>query len=124
MSIASTILSAAFNSLLAINGEALTYRGASVTALVDRYGYRGTEKQPDFAARNMCRIEILKSAVSPAPIAREVFTDADGFAHAIQTFKATDICYICECKTSTPSVILTDADGSHLTDAGGAKLTT
>ncbi len=123
MSIASDALLAGFSSLLAISGEALTYRGAAVTALVDRVGYRGTEKQPDFASRDLSRIEVLKTAITGKPIADETFTDANGMKHRVQTFKQSDITWIIECKTHTPAVVLTDGDGAQLTDAGGAKLT-
>lgn len=90
-----------FNSLLARDGEELTFRGETLVALVDR----GQPAKPsdrghiNFLDSDQSRIEFLKSAISTGPKAGEDLKDEFDLHHRIQTVRQTDITYRCECNT-------------------------
>lgn len=101
MNTADTELNAAFGELLEISGDALTFRGLAVSAVIDRVKYPepGDKRVPDLATRASSRIEILKPAVASAPKAGEVFTEGST-RHRIQRVTDTGATYISECEVS------------------------
>lgn len=101
MNTADTELEGAFVALLEISGDALTFRGASVSAIIDRTRYPEPQDKrfPDLATRAASRVEILKSAVASAPKAGEVFVEGST-RHRIQRITDTGTTYQAECEVT------------------------
>jgi hypothetical protein len=101
MSASSTALLAGFNSLLASNGEDLTWRGGTVTGIVNREPFPELNKRADFSARDVSRIETLVMATEPEP--GEEFVDAFGYRHRVTSYRnVPPVSTICDCKVSKP----------------------
>lgn len=120
MSAASAALSAGFDALLGACGESVTFRGATITAVIDRDPFRRVLKTPDFNPRDQSVVEIQAEDVASIPTAREVFEDEEGLRHAIQFVSRRGGTYRCECKvTDRPPALLTGAGLPLLAGAGG-----
>jgi len=104
MSNAATDRLDALEELLEEDGETLTFRSDSLTAIVDRnLEASPTRKgQVEFTERPLTRIELLRSDVTSAPEAGEVFEDAAGEFHRVETVRSTDLTYRCDCLLSSP----------------------
>lgn len=101
MSNAADVLTSGFTALLESNGEAVTFRSASVTAIINRnVNEPQRPNQPNFNARLMTEVELLKSAVATIPVAGEIFVDEDNYSHRIQQVASRGICWICQCSVS------------------------
>ena len=104
MSQATDVLTSGFTALLESNGEAVTFRSASVTVIVNRnVNEPQRPQQPNFSARLATEVELLKSAVESIPLAGEAFLDSDGYSHRIQMVASRGICWICQCSVYKPS---------------------
>lgn len=102
MSAASAALSAGFDALLSAAGESVTFRGETITALIDLEPFRRAIKTPDFNARDLSVVEIQAEAVDSIPEAGEIFEDEEGLKHRIQFVSRRGGTYRCECKVSEP----------------------
>lgn len=97
-SIATIASRAGFQVLLLTSGEDLTFRGASVRAVVDRQPEREVPNdRVDFQEREASRIELFRSAVQGKPRSGEYFKDVAGGNHRIQKVGGTDLTWWCEC---------------------------
>jgi hypothetical protein len=123
MSLATTLLAAGFNALLATNGEPLVFRDAELTGVVNRDPFAKVVRTPDFNPRDNSTIRIRTSDVSSVPRAGEEFVDRAGMAHRVEKIKRLGDWLDCECKTSDPLfALLTTEEGIQLATASGALL--
>lgn len=101
MNTADTELDAAFTELLGIAGDSVTFRGSTVSAVIDRTRYQEPQDKrfPDLATRAASRVEIQKSAVATAPKAGEVFIEGST-RHRIQRVTDTGTTYQAECEVA------------------------
>ena len=100
MSLAQNLLDGAFTSLLGTNGEALTFRGAPLTALVARnLDFSRFNQTPGVPAGDATLIEVKTSALS-LPFIGEHFTDSYGARHRIARIKKVTGWWRLECITS------------------------
>lgn len=84
--------------MLESNGEAVTFRGASVTVIINRnLNEPQRPNQPNFNARLESEVELLKTAVASIPVAGEEFIEADGYKHRVKMVASRGICWICQC---------------------------
>lgn len=102
MSAASAALNAGFDALLSAAGESVTFRGGTLTALIDREPFRSVIKTPDFNPRDQSVIEIQAEDVDSIPVRGEVFEDEEGLNHRIQIVSRRGGTYRCECKVTEP----------------------
>jgi hypothetical protein len=111
MSAASDALAEGFSALLAANGEPLTFRGSSVTAIVRR---DAEEPDPgpgkiDLNARDTSSIELrwddlparTSGTGSALPSPGESFTDEFGYTHRVQKARRLGFRLRCECQVFT-----------------------
>jgi len=115
---------AGFRVLLAHSGETLYFRGASLTAVVNRSADDRKVRTADFEPRDMSEIELLTSAVNDLPRPGEAFEDLFGLMHRIETVRRTDFSIRCRCETveALRPHSLTDDGSTILTDDGSTEL--
>ncbi|TXH52219.1 MAG: hypothetical protein E6Q97_16600 [Desulfurellales bacterium] len=72
-----------WTTLKAKAGETVTFRGADVVVVIDRFTPELPDdpRRPDLKPREQSMIEIDDGAVSPNPKAGEIFTDSEGKRH-------------------------------------------
>ena len=102
MSAASAALNAGIDALLSAAGESVTFRDATITALIDREPFRRTIRTPDFNARDISVVELRSEDVDSIPEAGETFEDEEGLRHRIQFVSRRGGTYRCECKVTEP----------------------
>lgn len=123
MSAASAALSAGFDALLSACGESVTFRSATLTAVIDREPYRRVNDVPDFNPRDLSVVEIDAEDISSIPVAGESFEDEDGGSHRIKIVSRRGGTYRCECKvTYPPTGGLLTAGGQALLHSSGKRL--
>ena len=88
--------------MLGASGESLTFRGAPLTALVNRgLDVPALERGAiEFLSRDQTRVEYLRDDLPESPRAGELFEDSDGAFHRIQTVRQTDLTFVCLCEQS------------------------
>jgi hypothetical protein len=90
-SVSATILNSAMASLLGVSGDALTFKGNTINALVDR----GQSFERPVPATF---VELLQSSVAAAPVPGEQFTDNTNSTQFTVLFtKKVNGWYRCEC---------------------------
>lgn len=101
MSTSSDSLAEGFAALLSISGEALTFRGAALEAVVNR-AVRGDHlpQNPDFSPQEASEIEIAAGALATLPKAGEIFTDSAGLFHRVSLVQNTGPAVRCLCKVT------------------------
>lgn len=102
MSAASAALSAGFDALLSACGESVTFRGDTITAVIDREPFHRLTDSPDFNPRDLSVVELQAAAVDSIPQAGENFEDEDGGKHRVRTVSRRGGTYRCECKVTYP----------------------
>lgn len=96
---------AAYQSLLATNGESVSYGSSSLTAIIDRNvtkvrdGVSARDGQLDFELMGLTEIEMLVTSIAQ-PKSGNNFVDGLGLRHRIRYVTQTDITWVCYC---TPS---------------------
>ena len=99
MSLASNALAKGYARRKSTAGETLTFRGASITATVDRVPFKKKEgPNPVFSPANVSRIE-LDSPATPVKNG-DFFTDSSNREHRVQTTETMDGRTICQCHVS------------------------
>lgn len=106
---------------LLVDGENLTFRLGTLTALVDRNAREAPDLQEvEFSTLDPSVVEFRKTAVSGRPIKGEVFIDEDGALHRILLVRETDLTYRCICLIARPDA----ADGdARITEEGDLRTT-
>jgi len=95
-------LGAGLTSLYGAAPETVTFRGATVTALLNRAVAPPSlpTGRPDFTARNMSSV-MLPASILTAPKAGELITDSSGTKlHRIQKSQWNGFGWICECEVT------------------------
>lgn len=102
MNAADTALAKGFTVLLATAGDPVTFRNATVSAVVNWTPLPDVPfgDAPDFSTRSVSRIEIPFAAVSPAPRAGEVITTEGPKYHRIQRVTFNGSAYQCDCEVT------------------------
>ena len=110
MSPSASLRSAGFAALLAVSGESLTYNVgnssiADVQAVINRRPAKlrtviQGAANIDFTLMAMCEVEILFTGISVQPQTGGSFLDSLGNRHRIVQVTASDITWICTCKSS------------------------
>lgn len=97
-------LAEGFAVLLATAGEPLTFRGASVTAVVNR-SPRSTPipNAVNFKPHDASEISHWADDTDPIPKAGERYTDAAGLQHRVQSVQRLGDRISCTCHVSDPS---------------------
>lgn len=101
MNAADTALSEGFTTLLATAGDSVTFRGSSVSAVVNRVPFAEIQAKdvPDFGTMATSRFEIPVGAVSPAPKVGEIITEGASY-HRIQRVTMTGLAYLIDCEVT------------------------
>lgn len=87
--------------MLESNGEAVTFRSASVNVVVNRnVNEPQRPNQPNFKARLATEVELLKSAVASIPVVGEAFVDSESYRHTIKMVASRGICWVCQCEVT------------------------
>jgi hypothetical protein len=99
MSLATDVLTSGFTALLESNGEAVTFRGVSVTAIVKRDEDKPQrQNQPNFKPKLEWRIEVRESAIGSPPLVGESFTTENGYGCRIKEEPQFDgMHWVCVC---------------------------
>jgi hypothetical protein len=103
MNIADTALAQGFDGLLAIAGDTVTFRGVSVSAVIDWTPFEEKppgSNLPDFDEQSTSRIEIKTSAVASTPIVGEIITTTGPVYHRIAKVKFNGSAWILECEVN------------------------
>lgn len=102
MSAADTALSQGFTELLAQAGDTVTFRGASVSAVVNWVPFQETpfSNSPDFDREATSRIEIVDGVVTPAPKVGEIITQGTKY-HRIQAVRFNGLAWQLDCEVTT-----------------------
>lgn len=100
MSQASQLLATGLTSLLATNGEQVSFRGLGVVALVTRDEEVTDPRKPHLSENMTSSILFLSDSLSEAPRVGESVTDEFGYTHLIQKVKFTGQGWRCQCKGS------------------------
>ena len=105
-SISATILNNAMASLVGVSGDSLSFKGNTISALVDR----GQSFERPVPATF---VELLQSAVAAAPVPGEQFTDAtNSTGYTVLFTKKVNGWYRCEC------YVLDDVPVENITISG------
>jgi hypothetical protein len=101
MNAADTALSQGLTALLETAGDSVTFRGLSVSVVVNRVPFEEQpfRDNPDFSTAATSRIEIPVGSVSPAPKAGEIITEGTTY-HRIQRVVLTGLAYLCDCEVT------------------------
>lgn len=103
MNAADTALAQGQAVLLANAGDTVTFRGLSVSAVVNLTAYpdKGERGIPDLSVRQTSRIEIPVGAVASEPKASEIITTTGPRYHRIEVVTFTGLGWLCDCEVST-----------------------
>jgi hypothetical protein len=102
MSVCSNLRAVGLAKLRAVDGEILTFRGATLTAIVNRNVGAGADiGEVQTSLLDASEIEFARSAVSTEPEIGEVFLEGSRY-HRIERVLVTDLTYRCLCQQSTP----------------------
>jgi|GEM_PF-6930546 len=97
-------LAQGLTSLVQTAGDVVTFRGLSVSSVVnlvvvpDKPGERGI---PDLSMRQTSRIEIPVSELESDPKASEIIESSGPRYHRIQAVTFTGLAWMCDCEVST-----------------------
>lgn len=102
MNAADTALATGFTTLLATAGDTVTFRGASVSAVVNwvPFDEKPFPDSPDFDREATSRVEFVDGAVSPAPRVGEIMTQGTKY-HRIQSVRFNGLAWLMDCEVTT-----------------------
>jgi hypothetical protein len=102
---------AGLNRNIEINGEAVTFRGTALNALVCRFPadeMPGGPGRVNLSARDSSKIDVKRTDLpahrtntDPLPTPGEVFTDEFGYKHRVIKARWLDLVAHCECEASS-----------------------
>lgn len=102
MNDADTVLASGFDELLAIAGDSVTFRGQTVSAIINRepVDHAMDPEAPNFETIATARLEIPKTAVAQTPRVGELITEGT-IVHRIARVKDIGLAWSIDCE-STP----------------------
>jgi hypothetical protein len=102
MNAADTALANGFTALLATAGDTVTFRGASVPAVINwvPFDEKAFPNNPDFDRESTSRVEFVDGAVSPDPKVGEVITQGTKY-HRIQSVRYNGLAWLMDCEVTT-----------------------
>jgi hypothetical protein len=102
MNAADTALAYGFTTLLTTAGDAVTFRGASVSAVINwvPFDEKAFPNSPDFDRESTSRVEFVDGAVAPDPKVGEVITQGTKY-HRIQSVRYNGLAWIMDCEVTT-----------------------
>lgn len=101
---ADTDLAEGFTVLLEQHGEAVTFRGASVTVVIDRApgAEADDDRKPDFSDRQRSVIAVRRSDLSAPPRSGESWVDGLGHSHRAEKVEPRGDLFYINCKVISP----------------------
>jgi hypothetical protein len=102
MNAADTALATGFTTLLATAGDTVTFRGASVSAVVNwvPFDEKPFPDSPDFDRESTSRVEFVDGAVSPSPRVGEIITQGTKYPR-IQSVRFNGLAWLMDCEVTT-----------------------
>lgn len=102
MNAADTALTSGFDDLISFAGDTVTFRGVSVSAVIDwlPFAEKPENNLPDFDDRATSRFEIKRGAIASQPLVGEIVTTDGPIYHRIQKVTFNGYAWVLDCEVT------------------------